>query len=281
MRIHHLNCGTMRPFGGRLIDGTGGPLHRAEMVCHCLLIEHDSGLVLVDTGMGEQGVRRPAEWLGKPFLRLTNPVNAAAETAVRQVEKLGYRAEDVRDIVLTHLDLDHAGGLADFPHATVHVYAEELRSLTSPRDFRERTRYRPIQFEHGPKWESYGDFGEDWFGFDAVRDLKGLPPEILIVPLAGHTRGHAGVAVDSGDGWLLNAGDSYFFHGQMDPVRPHRPVGLAAFETFVQTVRGPRLENQRRLAELVRDHRDEVTVFSAHSPVELRALRRVAPSSTS
>lgn len=45
MRVHHLNCGTMRPFGGRLVDGTGSVLRRAEMVCHCLLLETSGGLV--------------------------------------------------------------------------------------------------------------------------------------------------------------------------------------------------------------------------------------------
>ena len=40
---------------------------------------------------------------------------------------------DAGTIVLTHLDLDHAGGLADFPQATVHVSATELRALQAPR----------------------------------------------------------------------------------------------------------------------------------------------------
>jgi glyoxylase-like metal-dependent hydrolase (beta-lactamase superfamily II) len=43
------------------------------------------------------------------------------DTTVRQVEKLGFRTKDVTHVVLTHCDPDHAGGLADFPHADVHV----------------------------------------------------------------------------------------------------------------------------------------------------------------
>ncbi|WP_330252441.1 MBL fold metallo-hydrolase [Nocardia sp. NBC_00565] len=276
MRVHHLNCGTMRPPGGRLMDGTGGFLHRGEMICHCLLIELDSGLVLVETGVGEQAVRRPVEWLGRRFIRLTSPVLDLAQTAAHQVEALGYRREDVRDILLTHLDLDHAGGLADFPHARVHVYAEELRALEGAHSAEERLRYKEPQFRHGPRWESYADTGESWFGFDAVRELSGLPPTILLIPLAGHTRGHAGIAVDTGNGWLLSAGDAYFHPGVLDPVRPHQPLGLSLFEKSVQTLRGPRLDNQQRLRELIRDHGDEVTVFSAHNAAELRALQRVA-----
>ncbi|PXY30937.1 MBL fold metallo-hydrolase [Prauserella muralis] len=270
MRVHHLNCGTLRPPGGALIDGAGSVARRAHMICHCLLLETDTGLVLVETGMGTPAVTRPREWLGAPFVRLTNPVAAESETAIAQVRLLGFDPADVRHIVLTHLDLDHAGGLVDFPDATVHLYARELRALEQPADARERSRYRRIQFAHGPKFSSYSDHGEPWFGFDAVRSLTGLPPEILLVPLAGHTRGHAGVAIDTGDGWLLAAGDAYFFHGQLDAARPHCPPGLAVFERVVQTDRQARLRNQERLRELAAGHGDEVSVFCAHDPVELR-----------
>ncbi|WP_433624322.1 MBL fold metallo-hydrolase [Nocardia sp. CA-120079] len=275
MRVHHLNCGTMRPLGGRLLDGTGSIFRRAEMVCHCLLLELDSGLVLVETGVGEQAVHRPEEWLGRRFIRLTNPVLDLAQTAVRQIEALGYRRTDVRDIVLTHLDLDHAGGLADFPEARVHVYTEELRALQGGHTREERLRYKEPQFRHGPRWESYADTGDSWFGFDAVRELTGLPPEILIIPLAGHTRGHAGVAVDTGNGWLLSAGDAYFHPGVLDPVRPRQPLGTAIFEKNMQTLPAARIENQQRLRELVRDHGDEVTVFSAHSSIEFHAMEQI------
>ena len=52
MQIHHLSCGTMCPFGGRLWDGHSPVLGPAEIVCHCLLVETEIGLVLVDTGFG-------------------------------------------------------------------------------------------------------------------------------------------------------------------------------------------------------------------------------------
>ncbi|HET6711846.1 MBL fold metallo-hydrolase [Amycolatopsis sp.] len=274
MKVHHLNCGTMHPAGGKLIDGEPGLLRRAELIAHCLLIETADSLVLVDTGFGTQAVARPREWLGGFFLAAVGARLEAAETAVAQIKALGLDPADVRHVIATHLDVDHAGGLADFPNAVVHVRAEEQRSATAPGNAAEKNRYRAIQFAHRPLWSTYEETGEPWFGFDAVRALKGLPEEILLVPLPGHTRGHAGVAVDTGAGWLLHAGDAYFFHGQLDPVAPHCPPGLTAFQTLVQTVRGPRLENLARLHELARTHRDDVTVFSAHSPVELAALRR-------
>ncbi len=274
MKVHHLNCGTMRPAGGSLFDGQPGFLRRAEMVAHCLLIETGDGLVLVDTGFGRQGVARPGAWLGTQFTTLVGAQPVEEETAAHQIEVLGHRPDDVRHIVCTHLDVDHAGGLADFPNAVVHVHSEEHRAATSPANAGERFRFRANQFAHRPLWSHYDEAGDDWFGFKAVRELKGLPPEILLVPLAGHTKGHSGVAVDTGDGWLLHAGDAYFFHGQMDPVKPHCPPGMTAFQNLVQTIRRQRLENVKRLRELSREHTDVLTVFSAHSPVEFQSLSR-------
>ncbi|MGW4769906.1 MBL fold metallo-hydrolase [Nocardia sp. NPDC004278] len=273
MRVHHLDGGGTRPLGGRLIDGRPGMLRRAETACHCLLIEHSTGLVLVDTGYGEQAVTRPEVWVGSQIIRRTRPV--LDQVIARHVEDLGFAREDVRDIIVTHLDLDHAGGLADFPDATVHVYQAELDAVTGVYGRRERFRYRPLQFEHGPKWTTYGESDsrdDHWFGLRAVQALGSLPPGILMVPLAGHTRGHVGVAVDTGNGWLLHAGDAYTYHGQMEE-RPRMPLGARAFQRSVDTSRPLRIENQRRLRELVRDHRDAVTVFSSHCATEFERLR--------
>jgi glyoxylase-like metal-dependent hydrolase (beta-lactamase superfamily II) len=272
MRVHHLNCGTMRPLGGSLLDGRPGWRRRAELVCHCLLLETGSGLVLVETGVGTQSSSRPDEWLGRQFRLLCAPTLDGEEAAVVQIERLGHRASDVRHIVLTHLDLDHAGGLADFPEATVHVYADELSAMRSPHGQAERARYRVPQFAHEPKFHPYRTSGEPWFGFEAVRELDGLGGSVALVPLTGHSRGHAGVAVDTGDGWLLHAGDSYFYRGEVDPLAPHCPPGLRVFETLVQSGRRDRLANQQRMRELVGAHGSEVTVFSAHDAVEYRRL---------
>ena len=48
------------------------------------------------------------------------------DTAVRRIEQLGSSTDDVRQILMTHCDPDHAGGLADFPNAKVHMAEEEL-----------------------------------------------------------------------------------------------------------------------------------------------------------
>ncbi len=106
-------------------------------------------------------------------------------------------------------------------------------------------------------------------GFESVRLLPGDGPEILLIPLVGHSRGHTGVAVRDGDGWLLHCGDAYFHRGQMEhPAR--LPAGACACSRarWPPTARrAPR--NEQRLNELARDHGDEVRLFCAHDPVEL------------
>ncbi|GAA3234936.1 MBL fold metallo-hydrolase [Actinocorallia longicatena] len=272
MRVHHLNCGTMRPGSKKLINGEGGLFARGEMVCHCLLIETGSdGLILVDTGIGRAAVERPGEILGRSFTASTRPALRTEETAHAQVLARGFDPAEVRHIVVTHLDLDHAGGLADFPQAQVHVHAPEHAAATNPGTALEKSRYRAVEWSHGPDWRLHdlAAGGDDWFGFASVRELPG---GLVLIPLYGHTRGHVGVAVDTGDGWLLHAGDSYFFHGEVDPVKPHSTPGLRLFQTVVQVDGKARHANQRRLHELAAAHGKEVTIFSAHDPKEFRAL---------
>ncbi|HEY8574320.1 MBL fold metallo-hydrolase [Phenylobacterium sp.] len=274
MKIHHLNCGTDCPFGGAVFDGRSkGPL--GHLVCHCLLIETDSsGLVLVDTGYGMRDVRDPFPRLSRPFAAMLNIRLREQETALRQVEALGYSARDVRHIVITHLDFDHAGGLEDFPEATVHLTSTELNAFHQLRDgFVAKNRYRPMQLDDVRHWRTYDPQGEPWFGFEAVRQLDGLPPEVLLIPLKGHTWGHAGVAVDTGAGWLLHAGDAYFYRGEVR--RPDRRCtpGLRAYQTMMEVDRASRLENQRRLRELSLDASAAVKLVCAHDVVELEAAQ--------
>lgn len=260
MRVHHLNCGTMA----------------FAAVNHCLLVETpNAGLLLVDTGFGLNCVRRP-ELLGRSR-HVIRPVLREAETAIRQIEALGYHAADVRHIVLTHLDYDHTGGLADFPWAKVHIHGPEYRAGVRPTKL-ERVRYRPDQmWSHGVNWQvNELDGGQGWLGFAAVRDLPGLPPEILAVPLLGHSRGHVGVAVDTGAGWLLHAGDAYAFPSAIAGGLLGAVTQAANFALFHPSHLRAQLENMRRLSRLIIDHGDHVTVFCSH---DRAAFARLAASS--
>jgi glyoxylase-like metal-dependent hydrolase (beta-lactamase superfamily II) len=277
MRIHHLNCMTMCPLGGMLMDGHAHLfLSSAKLVCHCLLIESDRhGLVLVDTGFGTRDARE-RERLSPLFRRLNRPTLDEGETALRQVERLGFRARDVRHIILTHLDFDHAGGLDDFPEARVHLLARERDVATAQRSWLDRQRFRPQQWSSQTRWVTYQPSGEAWHGFDSVRAAVELDEEILLVPLPGHTMGHAGVALKNDGRWLLHCGDAYFYAGEMDLRRAYCTPGLAAYQTMMEQDRGLRLLNQRRLRQLAAEQADSVQLFCAHDPHEFERLRRAA-----
>ena len=157
MRIHHLDCGPMRPPGGALMDGVSSGLF-GRLTCHCLAIETDrDGVVLVDTGFGLRDMMRP--WPRLPYL------NAGVlrirfdpdRTALRQIKRLGFSPRDVRHIVMTHLDFDHAGGLIDFPHARVHLMEAEAVAARERRTVLDRLRYRPAQWGDTARWHTYPD----------------------------------------------------------------------------------------------------------------------------
>jgi len=271
MRIHHLNCGCMCPLGGSLFDGFSRGLS-ACLVCHCLLIETEQGLVLIDTGFGLRDIEAPYSRLSPFFIQVNGIQFDRKYTALYQLEQLGFDANDVRHIVLTHLDFDHAGGLEDFPAATVHVMQAEIEATQSRRGFITSQRYRPGQWDEVKCWKYYSAGGEPWFGFEAVRDLDGLPPEILLIPLVGHTRGHAGVAIDTPEGWLLHAGDAYFYRHEMGSPQRRCTPGLRAYQWMMEVDRKARIYNQERLHALSIDRSKDVRLFCSHDAVEFEAF---------
>jgi glyoxylase-like metal-dependent hydrolase (beta-lactamase superfamily II) len=267
MRIHHFGCGSFCPHGARLVNGEGGLLERGNVICHCLAIETGDGIVLVDTGFGMEDARNPGQ-LGGAFRAAMSPRPKVETTALKQLEALGFAADDVRHIVTTHLDLDHTGGLPDFPKAEVHVLSAELDAALNP-SLTDRLRYiGGAHWAHKPRWVRHGEGGDEWFGFEGIRILPGLDANVLLIPLIGHSRGHTGVAIEHGGGWLLHCGDAYFNHGEM-ATPPSCPPMLRFFQNVTASDNKARKANQERLRELAARHGDEVTLFCAHDPHEL------------
>lgn len=271
-KIHHLNCATMCPYNAKLLEGEGGWTETATLVAHVVAIESNDGIVLVDTGLGTADCATPNR-TGGFFKHIVRPIYDVGESAVERLRELGFSPADVRHILITHLDVDHAGGLGDFPGAQVHLFKTELDAALDP-SLREKLRYVHAQWAHGPKWVPYETQGDTWHGFESVRAIEGLDTEIAIVPLPGHSRGHSAIAIRDGDGWLLHCGDAYFHHGEIE-TPPQAPIGIRQFQGIVEVDRKQRLANQARLRELAATpeaQRGEIKIFCSHDPHELERL---------
>ena len=249
MKVHHLNCGTMRPYRTPVI------------VCHVLLVETDNGLVLVDTGYGTQDCLDPTR-IG-PTRHLFNPMLSKGETALRHIEELGFTRADVRHIVVTHFDMDHIGGISDFPDAQIHATSAEIQGAVRNPTFREKTRFRAAQWAHGPKIVEHTPTGEKWRGFAAAKELDEIAPGIVLVSLPGHTRGHACIAVDAGHRWVLHCGDAFYSQGTLDGRSPV-PRPIAVIEPLLAFDRKKVADNHARLTELYQRQEPDLLMVCAH-----------------
>jgi glyoxylase-like metal-dependent hydrolase (beta-lactamase superfamily II) len=273
--VHHLNCATLCPLAGALL-GQGGGLGRGRLVCHCLLVETArDGLVLIDSGFGTRDIEGHTG-IATPLRLLLGPRFELAETAHAQVRALGFAPEDVRHIVVTHLDLDHAGGLPDFPWAKVHLHAREHAAAMTRATLPERQRYLTAHWQHGPDWQVYAEDGDTWRGLPAIARLRGLDADIGLLPMHGHSRGHSAVLVRAGDRWLVHAGDAYFHRATVEGTR-RVPLGLAAFESMAQLDPVRRRASAAALRQLRESYAD-LDLFCAHAPDEWETMRaRNAP----
>jgi glyoxylase-like metal-dependent hydrolase (beta-lactamase superfamily II) len=264
--VHHLNCGTLTPPSTRLINGSGRWRSPARLVCHCLLLETDDGLVLVDTGFGLEDIAEPQRRIGRVMTSLVRPVLDPAETAQARIRALGLDPADVTHIVMTHLDGDHAGGLSDFPSATVHASERMLQTISPPISARYSGRLRPAQWEHGAVWSCIGAPDTDFLGVpSSVLPICG--GDLRVIPLEGHLPGHIGVAVRREEGrtpWLLHVGDAAFAQRSLTGGRA--PAGLTAFELLVRRDRSAWHESRRTLTTMLRRHPGEVEMVTAHDP---------------
>jgi glyoxylase-like metal-dependent hydrolase (beta-lactamase superfamily II) len=238
MSIRILNCGSMHPYFPKVENGIT-----------CLLIESNEGLVLVDTGFGVNDFLHPGR-LMRFFTAAMRSPRDVNETAIYQIRRLGYKPADVQNIIMTHLHLDHAGGLPDFPNAKVHVYEPEYQHVASGNAGWE---YIKAHWAHKPDWVVHELSGERWFDFEAIH-LKAFIPEIWLVPLVGHTPGHSGVAVRTKSGWILHGGDAVPFNMAVNEV-PDR-ISKLLIGPHVPTIR-----------EFMRQH-PEIQIVGAHMALD-------------
>lgn len=248
MQIEHLNFGWLHK----------PPLPPAS--CHCLMVQADNGVVLIDTGIGMQDVANPEFRIGTDAIEAAGFKFLPDVTAIRQLKSRGIAASSVTDIVLTHCDSDHVGGVSDFPNARVHVASEEKDNLDAG-----NPRYTPHQFAHGPHWQTYSNNDSDVLGLPSRQIRTSTGVDIRLVPLFGHTNGHCGAAINQDGSWLLHVGDAYYLRDEL--TNENHPITELA--TYRADNNKHRIESLEKLRWLTRRTDVNLTYFGYHDITEL------------
>ena len=228
-----------------------------NMPVHCVIFQLGEQVILLDTGFGTREMQDPNHLIGEDALFKLGIMVDPRLTAYERLKSVGIGPKQVTDIILTHLDNDHAGGLHDFPEATVHLSHEELASYDSSRP---RGPYKPYQISHLTKFKTYEPTDEKFFGLDARSLQLSGDLDAKLIPLPGHTLGHCGVAYREEGKWSLHAGDAYFDSkvNFLDPA-PGLPIEIA-----FQTSAPDRQASIRKLQKLRAEHTDDVAIYCTH-----------------
>jgi glyoxylase-like metal-dependent hydrolase (beta-lactamase superfamily II) len=217
LRCHALEGGTQHLDGGAMFGVVPKPLwerripaderNRIPLALRCLLVEHDAGLLLIDTGLGNKE--------GEKFKDIYGVANTGAHGRTRledALAELGHAPDDVRWVINTHLHFDHAGGntyrdgggrvAVSFPRATHLVQRGELA-------FARKTNERTAASYLAPNFE-----GVPFTLLDGPTEpLSG----IRCLPTPGHVPYHQSVLVESG-------GERACFLADLVPTSAHLPL---------------------------------------------------------
>jgi N-acyl homoserine lactone hydrolase len=237
MRIHAIQTGRVQIKQAQ-IAGRGHGLWRqiqpivssewAEWVpVYAWAIEHAEGVIVVDTGSGGH-LRSLPRW--HPYFRLAARFEIEPEQEIGpQLRSLGISARDVKTLVLTHLHIDHDGGLAHFPHSRIFVDSSEIARAAGIRGslLGYLPRRWPSWFDPQPlAWQPlrYGPFPQS-----ARLTAAG---DVIAVPTPGHTPNHVSVSMRDGEEQIMLAGDASYsestmLRGAIDGVTPDEAASTA------------------------------------------------------
>jgi N-acyl homoserine lactone hydrolase len=190
---------------------------------HAWVIEHDEGLIAVDTG--ESGYPTPG--VPHPYAALNVRFRVQPDTEIGpQLEHLGFKPRDVRWVVMTHLHTDHDGGIKHFPEAEFIVAPNEYFDASG---FMGRLRgYVPQRWpkDWNPKLLN---LEPEPFGPFAQSHRLTRAGDVVIVSTPGHTAQHRSVIVHDGATSFFLAGDASYtqqamLEGWVDGVGPDASV---------------------------------------------------------
>ena len=221
LTVHAIQAGGQKLDGGAMFGVVPKPLwerkiraderNRIQLGMRCLLIEHQSGLILIDTGTGNKE--------NDKFKDIYGIENEGAERGTLLedgLRELGVAPSDIGIVINTHLHFDHAGGntrLRDdgsleisFPKARYFVKRGEYDYAMHPN---ERTAASYFDRNYTPL-EAAGKL-------ELIAREKDIVKGIRVIPTPGHTPFHQSVLIES-------AGERAFYLGDMIPTHAHLPL---------------------------------------------------------
>lgn len=166
------------------------------------IIDHPRGLVIYDTGqnvaVSDGGCE--AYW-GKGLCGAFTPIQGRNEVIDKWLEKFGYRVDQVKYVIYSHMHLDHVGNIKLFPKATHVLQKAELKAAWWPEAW-QRAAFVLKDYDTTRDFkfmELVGDF--DLFGDGSI----------VILDTKGHTQGHQSLKVRlPKTGTVILAGDAVY-----------------------------------------------------------------------
>ncbi len=253
MQIHAIQTGTVA-VKTRQREGVGSGKRRflnmlldrewtEPLPIYAFLIEHEEGLILVDTGETARTAQPGYFPSWHPYFRfgLREWVREEEEIGP-QLKQLGISPDDVRRVVMTHLHTDHAGGLHHFPRSEILASPVEIKHASGLTG-----RARGYLNHRFPDWLDLRplELDDEPFGpFPASKPLT-RAGDVIAIPAPGHTPGQIAVIVLDDDTTVLIAGDSSYtqeamLQGIIDGVAPDDQVAettLARIRTYTTSTR--------------------------------------------